>query len=385
MVSKRVLGIVADDLTGALDAAAPFAARGITVRALLDESADIRREVLTISTETRDDFSDAAAKVTRALKRLERLGAANLFKKIDSTLRGDFGLEIVTVLDWMPPRAVAIICPAHPSTGRVVMHGAVVVEGEPTSLDIATRLPEPSVQLDPLALRRTSSAPRHRLMIADASNDDDLLSIVEWGRKYSGPVLFVGSGGLAGAVAAGMRPQATAKTKGGFPEVSSKKPVLVVAGSQHARTREQLASLSPDIPTLALPLASIDESGTWERLALDMHRASSEAIVLTTGEGRVLNAQGLDSRLAAVAAVVAAEGIAGLVLTGGATARAVLNRLHVAAIDLEGEVFPGMPIGQIVSGSCNGLPIITKAGGFGEPEAIDVAIAYIRAKTRRLK
>jgi 4-hydroxythreonine-4-phosphate dehydrogenase len=61
--------------------------------------------------------------------------------------------------------------------------------------------------------------------------------------------------------------------------------------------------------------------------------------------------------------------LAGLFCTGGETARAVLNTAGISGIRLVGEVEPGVPLGT-GEGGCARIPIITKAGAFGDPETL---------------
>nr|MDA8217235.1 hypothetical protein [Dehalococcoidales bacterium] len=72
---------------------------------------------------------------------------------------------------------------------------------------------------------------------------------------------------------------------------------------------------------------------------------------------------------------------AGMVLTGGDTAVALCKALGVGALAIEGEVEPGVPYGRLLEGPLAGLLVVTKAGGFGSPEAIAKAISFIRGKT----
>jgi D-threonate/D-erythronate kinase len=128
-------GIVADDLTGALDAALPFAERGYRAGVRLDRKASLTLDVMAFSTDSRADAADVAAdKVRDAIFDLKTLGARRLYKKIDSTLRGPFGAEILAALQ-AAGQAAAWVCPAFPEQGRVVRDGILCVHGEP--LDVS--------------------------------------------------------------------------------------------------------------------------------------------------------------------------------------------------------------------------------------------------------
>ena len=62
--------------------------------------------------------------------------------------------------------------------------------------------------------------------------------------------------------------------------------------------------------------------------------------------------------------------LAGMLFTGGDTAMLVCNRLGAYAIRLMDEIAPGMPWGNLCGGSFDGLPVVTKAGGFGGRDAL---------------
>jgi uncharacterized protein YgbK (DUF1537 family) len=59
-----------------------------------------------------------------------------------------------------------------------------------------------------------------------------------------------------------------------------------------------------------------------------------------------------------------------LVLTGGDTARGVCGALGTFALDVRREVAPGVPLNQLQGGRWDGLPVVTKAGGFGDLETL---------------
>src|SRR2546426_4776310 len=120
------LTIVADDLTGACDAGTLFAGKA-PVPVTVWPDPPVAAEIAVVDTESRrldraaatDRVSDAAA---------QRAGATSWFKKIDSTLRGHVGAEIVALLQaTRTPSAVA--CPAFPSEGRTVLDRVLRVDG----------------------------------------------------------------------------------------------------------------------------------------------------------------------------------------------------------------------------------------------------------------
>ena len=59
-----------------------------------------------------------------------------------------------------------------------------------------------------------------------------------------------------------------------------------------------------------------------------------------------------------------------VVLTGGATARAVIHCQGATSLRILGEIEPGIPVGQLEDGIWHGMPVVTKAGGFGNPDTL---------------
>lgn len=136
MIISNLIGIIADDLTGANDTALQFHLRGSNTQILLDYEGYLQNiknaQTWAISTETRNiDAESAYNKVKSATKTfIEKLNLEFFYKKIDSTLRGNIAVEtlaMLEVLDW----DAAIIVPAFPSEGRITVGGYHLLKGIP--------------------------------------------------------------------------------------------------------------------------------------------------------------------------------------------------------------------------------------------------------------
>ena len=139
MTNVRI-GVVADDLTGALDTAGAFASRGLRSRVLTGPSdkIDARYDghVVCANTQTRSvDAALAIAPAHRAAKELIDAGWKRLYKKVDSTARGNLAAECRAVMDAQEASA-AIVCPAFPRMGRTVIDGVLMVDGVPVTQTI---------------------------------------------------------------------------------------------------------------------------------------------------------------------------------------------------------------------------------------------------------
>jgi D-threonate/D-erythronate kinase len=349
------VGIQADDLTGACDTGVVFAARGLETLVLLPgTSLPAACPVIVVrDTESRGlAAGEAEARARAAMAELAARRPTLLYKKVDSTLRGAVAAELAGALSGVG-RDRTLLAPALPAHGRTVQRGRLRVRRDgATSNDARASSDGPSVlalvaaggsrpvSLLPLVtVRRGVAAVRARLarvggtVVADSENaaDLDVLAAAD-----DGATLLAGSAGLATALAArlGSPPAAPVCPPG---------PLLVVAGSPHPVTRGQVARLEArggHAITPASGIASRDRETITAHLAEATRRRLEEVRAGT------------------------------LVLTGGRTAYSVCRALEVSAIRLTTELEPGLALGMLVGGPFAGLSVITKSGGFGDPDTL---------------
>ena len=353
MSRARRLAIVADDLTGAADAAAPFAARGAEISIALRWPPPDGLEVLALVTDSRwRDAQTADSRVRGAVRCARAWGADQLFVKIDSTLRGHVLVEVAAALAaWGDATAVAT--PAFPAQGRLVRDGVLYVHGVAHTLAVAACFP-PGVEVcdadDEVGLRRLA-----RRLVRDDS-------------------VAVGSAGLACALAEELAPGICARRRPAAPVAG----VLVAVGTTHPASRAQSAVLQEAGVT-----SLVVDAGAPARL--------DQAVVELTRGGRVLvttdatvDVQG-DSPLAQAMAIRLADVVrtlliaartSALVVTGGSTALAVATSLEATSLRLLDEARPGVPLGELVT-PVRPIPTITKSGGFGSPDALLRAVELL--------
>ena len=131
--------ILADDLSGAADCGVACVCAGLsTVVALQETAGEVAADVLSLDADTRRMDPEAAA---REVSRIVRKYASNknlfLYKKIDSTLRGNVATELAAALDAHrsanPPmaRTMAVMAPAFPAIGRTTVNGIQLAHGQP--------------------------------------------------------------------------------------------------------------------------------------------------------------------------------------------------------------------------------------------------------------
>ena len=136
MIISNLVGIIADDLTGANDTALQFKKCNAKTKILLDYSIppenDLSTEIWAISTESRNISAEQAeARILETIENLNKnLNLEYFYKKIDSTLRGNIARETLTMVKTLNYDA-AIIIPAFPSVGRITVGGYHLSKGTP--------------------------------------------------------------------------------------------------------------------------------------------------------------------------------------------------------------------------------------------------------------
>ncbi|HEY4028970.1 MAG TPA: four-carbon acid sugar kinase family protein [Caulobacteraceae bacterium] len=400
--------ILADDLSGAADCAMASHRAGMDAQVRLDpEAAGAPAEVLALDLDSRAlSPGEAVARTLNAKASVgpSLAGKPALYRKIDSTLRGHVALEIAATLEVAGPGAFALVCPAYPATGRAMRDGVILVNGQPLaeteiwrlgghgSTDLQALLAEAglnpvglglgAVRGPDLAARieaaRTGGA---RAVVCDAETEADLRALVAAALPLA-EVVWVGSGGLTIPLAEALSPGRVAE-----PEAMSRRsgPTLVAVGSASSVSREQLSVLSEDarVLTLAIPprvLLEGPEGPGW--------RPASRALVAAVGKpGRDTLAIAIDpsAPIAPGAGPALAAGLGALagrqlgrfgalVATGGETARALLAQAGTRCLDIRREVEPGVVLSQAGT-----LPVVTKAGAFGDAGSLVRAVEAVRA------
>jgi uncharacterized protein YgbK (DUF1537 family) len=369
--------IVADDLTGALDSAAQFAGRGPVVVVCLRAQCANSAAVVAFDCDTRDR---PMHEVLPALEEIVPLVRGIPYKKVDSTMRGAAGFECAVLRKLLGLRGV-LLAPSFPGAGRTLREGILYVRGTPMPARGAgwhspaepasgeTSEPAPGYwQLLDLALVRAGPGPLYRRLskaigtiLADAETDVDLRYLA-WAGVRAGGWLLAGSAGLAGSLAEVLFGDRVEKPP------SPPRPTLFVFGSANAVSRQQVESLS------AAGLAPVFSGGqSPEQLVAQMRTqlvARGLAVgVMPPGKLNAQEAAALQQALAQAAAALAAqEGIRCVFLTGGQTARLVMEHLGVQTLWPRGEVEPGVVFSQARLPWGREIWFITKAGGFGGSE-----------------
>jgi uncharacterized protein YgbK (DUF1537 family) len=333
-------GLIADDLSGACDSAVAFRTHGFSACVVLADAElpGVSCDLVAYSTETRDgEEQDATAKVAAACRLFDRCGLPVLFKKIDSTLRGPWAAELATVMQTLGVEK-AILNPAFPEQGRVVESGEVFVVGSGGDRRPAARIPDlPGVE------------------VCDASTRDELDALVKQAFKGSEIPLICGSGGIALSVAAVLAQRlGRNRVAPPRPELKSGLPLLLI-GTDHPVTQQQVGHLRDGGRVDVQALNSLDRCAGKRPVLVNVDWPASldfRPLEHAIGSGR----------------------FGALILSGGSTARTVLEALGAGKIDLLGQFGPGLPWGRIQGGVAGGLLVAVKSGGFGRNDTLEMIL-----------
>ncbi len=413
-----IVGIAADDVTGATDSVVQFFRSGWASRLLLGELLPGSVEpgsALALTSDARAmDPAGARATTASAIADLVTAGADHLYLKIDSTMRGSVEAQVAGALDaWQErhPGCIAVVCPAYPAMGRTIENGLLRVNGSPIedtpagrdpvtpvpTSDFSRLLPgtttislSGSPEQDADALRATASG---GVVVVNAASDDDLHTLAA-ALVAAGPTAIpAGSAGLAAAMAeawadawAGAKAEASADTAA-RPTAPSPAPtpqgarIVVVVSSLHDVARTQTAHLLDQLDPTDLrvlqPDASLlrepDRLAEWT--AAELAHAVPRVVVVLSPEPAVTPAAMTGTEIARSLATVVQQMLArtdvgALVLVGGDGARAVLDASGAEALRITGAVQEGIPVGVLEGGTAAGTIVVTKAGGFGPVHAL---------------
>jgi D-threonate/D-erythronate kinase len=414
------LGVIADDLTGANDTGVQFARQGARTLVPLDwhDLPALARaaDVLVLSTNSRAASPRVAAQRARvAAEALRCAGVDAIYKKIDSTFRGNIGPELDAILDVFPA-PLAVLTPAFPPAGRAVREGILLVQGLPVHRTAAGQDPVTPVREShlPTLVGRQSRRPIYPLglaalrgraaalgrtvagwraapgiVVADAVTTADLARLARLITREGLFGVAAGSAGLAGALSAALAwPRKPRPAQG-----AARGPILLVIGSPNPTTLGQVAWIEERRQATIVRAEVSEVVADSARYRKELQRVAEEAqtamlagrhTVLTllqrTGPGglRPSASKTLSEFLGHASHLVARRvRPGGIFFCGGDITLAACSGFGAQGLELAGEIEPGVPWGRLVGGEFKGLSTVTKAGGFGKRDALAGVIRFL--------
>ncbi len=427
MAGQLSLGCIADDYTGASDLANTLTRSGLrTVQTIGVPAADLALpevDAVVVSLKSRSIEAPLAVKRSRAAQQwLRDRGAEHLLFKICSTFNSTDAGNIGPVMDALRADSgdsIVLVTPAFPETGRTVYQGNLFVGSVPLNESplrdhplnpmhdsnlvrvLACQSKNKIGLVDLAVLARGPDAVRARLTdlaakgfgaaIVDAAFERDLETI---GTVALDHRLSVGASGIGLGLARAL--VAAGKVK---PEVSSAgygAPVggaaACLAGSCSQATLQQIARAEQAMPVLRLEADRVmsgkeeaQRALAWakERMAkgpvlIASSSTPDQVAALQSRHGRDAAGHAIEQAMADIAEGLVQSGVRRLVVAGGETSGAVVDRLEIPGFLVGAEIAPGVPVLRAVGAKTGAMLLALKSGNFGGAEFFSDALALMR-------
>jgi 3-dehydrotetronate 4-kinase len=421
------LGCIADDYTGASDLANTLTRSGLrTVQTIGVPSGDLALpevDAVVVSLKSRSIEAGLAVSRSRAAEKwLRQRGADHLLFKICSTFDSTDAGNIGPVMDALRAdcgETIVLVTPAFPETGRTIYMGNLFVGSVPLNesplkdhplnpmhdsnlVRVLARQSRTKVGLVGLAdIARGPEAVRARLAdlaakgfgaaIADAVFDRDLETI---GAVALDHRLSVGASGIGLGLARAL--VASGRVKSNTVNAVSDDPVggpaACLAGSCSQATLQQIANAEAVMPVFHLDSeqavsgkAEAQHALAWanERLGKGPVLIASSATpdqvaALQARHGRDAAGQRIEQAMADIAEGLVRSGVRRLVVAGGETSGAVVDRLKIPGFLVGAEIAAGVPVLRAVGARDGAMLLALKSGNFGGPEFFSDALRLMR-------
>lgn len=395
--------IIADDFTGANDTGVKFAKAGYNTSVTSSHCEyDYNSDIMVINTETRlIDKNEAKEKINLFLNNLKVDSNKIIYKKIDSTFRGNIGAEIEALLNKFDYN-VCVVANAFPSMNRTIVNGISYVNDiELDKTDFAKDPINPIktsyienilkeqtdysiklVKVDDIHngkfqkdINNDINADKKIIYICDSEKDDDLLSISNILKEHLNKILTVGCAGFADAL---------------LNTINNFTPICFVSGSLSKISMKQLKIINGKNAQLINIDKNLFFSSDFEKLQNDLKRQIDKLInlkkhiiisITVEDEDREINkfyAQKNFIENEDIAKYIASTTakiikfifeyikIKALFISGGNTAIHIMKEFGANNVHLFGEIDVGIPYGIITDGLYPFTQIATKAGAFGD-------------------
>ena len=416
--------VIADDLTGANDTGVQFVKNNYKtmVSILEDESLDIvvpdDLDVFVIDTETRETGEKIARnRIKNIFEKLNINKEDIVYKKVDSTLRGNVGVEIEGIMNILK-KDICIFSPSFPSQQRITMGRYLIVQQKllgsseyssnnlkqvensfiPFLLKKQTDFPVGQIDLKDVAKGPKTILSKinelyqkgNKIIVIDSTNEEHLRDIFASGLKFNESVLFSGSAGLANHFPNVNNNNEDLKIK----IEDNKGPVIVVVGSRNSIMEDQVNYLKNRLNFTELKIDLEQVFSNKDRI-LDNYAAEgikaikgNHDLVIHTAaiynEEKLINKKlmlkyhlsfrELEVEIKTflgelISKIVENSDARNLILTGGDVALGVCKELGIYNMNILDELLPGIPL-AIANYKNYNINIVTKAGGFGKEDTL---------------
>ena len=418
-----LLGCVADDFTGASDAASFLANQGI--KTLLFNGIPSDHEVIrdctavVIALKTRSAPPGEAVRDTlKAFQWLEDHGAEQFYIKycstFDSTPKGNIGPDIDAVMEryGIP---YTLLCPALPVNGRIVKAGVLIVDGKPIAEGHMANHPLNPIwdsRIEELmrpqgkypcmllggellaksreeileAVEEFGKGKEHYYIIPDYSTDEEGRKIVEvFGRNR----LLTGGSGILEHIANSYKERYDCAAGEGLPTAANGKGIAF-SGSCSTATCYQCNAYADAHTAIAVyPSRLLDGSQTVEELWKIASESEEEILFYSAGatdpqsreypdeETAAKASAALENTMAVLSRRAYDAGFTRIIVAGGETSGAVALELGFDAFIIGESIAPGVPV--MIPLHHQDIRIALKSGNFGQTDFFERALTMTKA------
>ena len=417
--------VIADDLTGSNATCSLFKKIGLRAASILKLQGDINYDVDVISYSTASrglDKEEAYNKVSEAIKILKSKDVLVYNKRIDSTLRGNIGTEINAMLDNLEDDRIAVVVPAYPDSGRIVVNKTMLVNGvllensdagKDPKTPIKTSCVESLIQKDikysstyftlsdieqpieEIVKKIQEAIKKSRVLIFDAVNNEDIIKISKAVIHSNINIVTVDPG-----------PFTLYYSKELQKKNHLEKKILMVIGSVTATTKKQIEYIlqEEDIFLVKMKVEDFFEKETClkeiERVIAYIKKgiASYDLFLVTTspiGDEKKADlqklAENLNTTVEEISKIIAntltetvvkilkeTEKFEGVYSSGGDITIALLEKLKAIGVEIREEVIPLAAYGRLIGGDFPNLKLVSKGGMVGDEKTIKLCLHKIK-------
>ena len=376
-----MIGVIADDLTGAAEIGAVGLRHGLRAEVVLAGAPGGDADLICVDTDSRScDPMEAAQRTTNAARMLQSCGVDWIYKKTDSVLRGNVTPEIEAIVKQLGLSGTLLV-PANPSFGRTVVNGQYFLRDKLIHQTEFARDPKhprlsPNVLelLDkplglPISVGKSGELlPECGIVIGEVASAEDVRA---WARLRNERWLMAGGAEFFGAL---LKPEAPIPQRRNAPGKE-----LFVCGSASEATRKFVARQAQrGVPVFSLPNELVitgafdapEVSTLAARVVSTLH--SEPRVILHVGLPQVKDvslAELLAKHLVRVAAEVLRLAPVGHVFAeGGATSVALARGMGWHRLAVKSELAPGVVTLSVIGAASERLTI--KPGSYRWPESL---------------
>ena len=413
--------VIADDLTGSNATCSLLKKIGLRAASILKLQNGIKYDVDVISYSTGSrglDKEEAYKKVSEAIKVLKDKNVLVYNKRIDSTLRGNIGAEINAMLDNLENDRIAVVVPAYPDSGRIVVNKTMLVNGVLLENSDAGKDPKTPIKtscvetlikkyckysstyfdladieqpIEKLIKKIQKSIEKSKVLIFDAVNNEDIIKISKAIIQSNINIINVDPG-----------PFTLYFSKELQKKKHLEKKILMLIGSVTETTKKQIEYIlqEEDIFLVKMKAESFFEKESCikeiERVISFIKKGieSYELFLITTspiGDEKKLDlkeiAHKLNTTVEDVSKIIAntltetavrvlkeTQKFEGVYSSGGDITIALLEKLEAIGVEIREEVIPLAAYGRIIGGDFSNLKLVSKGGMVGDETVIKLCL-----------